>query len=142
MEGLERRGGGAAMTRTLSLIVRNVMFTVVVPGLGAVWAPWWILTRSGNATTPAAWAAAPVIAAGPYRWVRNPIYLGALLVVLGEAGLFLAPWLLVYAAAMAVCCHLFVIGYEEPTLRRRFGGDYLDYQRSVPRWLPRPPRRG
>ncbi len=162
------------MARALSLAVRNLVFTLVIPGLGAVWAPWWILTRSGDGATAAGWAAVPVIAAGaalygwcvwnfaavgrgtpgpwdaprrvvvtgPYRWVRNPIYLAALLVVLGEAGLFLAPWLLVYAAAMAVTCHLFVIGYEEPTLRRRFGAAYLEYQRSVPRWLPRRPRRG
>ena len=47
---------------------------------------------------------------------------------------------LAYAGAMAVCCHLFVIGYEEPTLRRRFGSAYLEYRRAVPRWIPRPPR--
>jgi protein-S-isoprenylcysteine O-methyltransferase Ste14 len=69
-----------------------------------------------------------VVAAGPYRWVRNPIYLAALLIVLGEAWLFLSPALLAYAGVMAVLFHLFVIGYEEPTLRRRFGGTYLEYQ--------------
>ena len=127
------------MARTLSLIVRNVMFTIVVPGLGGVLAPWWILNSHGGATV-AAWAAVPVIVAGaalyvwcvwnfaavgdgtpglwdaprrvvatgPYRWVRNPIYIGALLVVLGESWLFMSPPLLVYAAAMAVFCHLFV----------------------------------
>jgi protein-S-isoprenylcysteine O-methyltransferase Ste14 len=82
-----------------------------------------------------------VVAAGPYRWVRNPIYISALLVVLGQAWLFMSLPLLAYAGAMAVCCHLFVIGYEEPVLRRRFGSAYLEYQRAVPRWLPRPPRR-
>jgi hypothetical protein len=44
--------------------------------------------------------------------------------------------LLAYAAAMAVLFHLFVTGYEEPTLRRRFGGTYLEYQPTVPRWIP------
>jgi len=43
---------------------------------------------------------------------------------------------------MAVFCHLFVIGYEEPTLRRNFGETYVEYLRTVPRWIPRPPRRG
>jgi protein-S-isoprenylcysteine O-methyltransferase Ste14 len=160
------------MRHAVGLAVRNLVFTVVVPGAGAVWAPWWILTRNGHTATPAAWVAVVVIAAGaalylwclwlfaavghgtpgpwdaprrvvatgPYRWVRNPIYLAALLVVLGEAWLFLAPALLVYAAVMAVCCHLFVIGYEERTLRRRFGDDYAQYTRAVPRWIPRPPR--
>jgi hypothetical protein len=49
--------------------------------------------------------------------------------------------LLAYAGAMALCCHLFVTGYEEPALRRRFGSAYLEYRRAVPRWIPRPPRR-
>jgi protein-S-isoprenylcysteine O-methyltransferase Ste14 len=43
---------------------------------------------------------------------------------------------------MAVLCHLFVISYEERTLRRRFGNSYLEYRRTVPRWIPRPPRPG
>ena len=160
------------MARTLSLIARNLVFTVVVPGLGGVWAPWWIMTRHGGTATPVAWAAVPVIVAGaalylwcvwnfasvgggtpgpwdaprrvvargPYRWVRNPIYLAALLVVLGEAWLFTSPRLLAYAAAMAACFHLFVTGYEERKLGRRFGDSYLEYRRRVPRWIPRPPR--
>jgi protein-S-isoprenylcysteine O-methyltransferase Ste14 len=157
----------------MSLVVRNLLFTIAVPGLGGALVPWWILTR-GGITTPAAWEALPVIAAGialylwcvwnfaavgrgtpgpwdaprrvvatgPYRWVRNPIYLAALLIVLGEAWLFLSPPLLAYAGAAAVFFHLFVTGYEEPTLRRRFGGTYLQYQRRVPRWIPRRPRHG
>jgi protein-S-isoprenylcysteine O-methyltransferase Ste14 len=83
-----------------------------------------------------------VVAAGPYRWVRNPIYLGALLIVLGEAWLFLSLGLLAYAGAMAVLFHLFVTGYEEPTLWRRFGRTYLEYQRMGPRWIPCRPRQG
>jgi Phospholipid methyltransferase len=71
-----------------------------------------------------------VVAAGPYRWVRNPICLAALLIVVGEAWLFLSLRLLAYAVAMAVLFHLFVIGYEEPTLRRRFGSTYLNTSAS------------
>jgi protein-S-isoprenylcysteine O-methyltransferase Ste14 len=69
--------------------------------------------------------------------VRNPIYLAALLVVCGEAWLFLSIPLLIYAGAMAILFHLFVIGYEERTLSRRFGDAYTEYRRAVPRWLPR-----
>ena len=50
--------------------------------------------------------------------------------------------LLAYAGAMAVFFHLFVTGYEERALRRRFGSAYLEYRRVVPRWIPRQPRRG
>jgi protein-S-isoprenylcysteine O-methyltransferase Ste14 len=48
--------------------------------------------------------------------------------------------LLVYLFALAVGVHLFVIGYEEPTLRRTFGDIYVQYLRTVPRWIPRPPQ--
>jgi protein-S-isoprenylcysteine O-methyltransferase Ste14 len=93
--------------------------------------------------TPGPWdAPRRFVAVGPYRWVRNPIYVAALLVVLGEAWLFLSLPLLVYAGTMAISCHLFVIAYEERTLRRRFGEAYVEYLRTVPRWIPRPPRRG
>jgi hypothetical protein len=57
------------MTRTVSLIIRNLLFTLAVPGLGGVWAPWWILTRDGRAASPAAWEAVPVIAAGAALYV-------------------------------------------------------------------------
>jgi Nucleotidyl transferase AbiEii toxin, Type IV TA system len=48
--------------------------------------------------------------------------------------------LLAYSCAMVICFHLFVIGYEEPTLQRTFPGTYPEYLRRVPRWIPRPPR--
>jgi protein-S-isoprenylcysteine O-methyltransferase Ste14 len=62
-------------------------------------------------------------------------------VVLGEAWLFLSPSLLLYAGAIAIFFHLLVIGYEEPTLRRNFGETNTQYLRTVPRWIPRAPRR-
>jgi hypothetical protein len=77
---------------------------------------------------------------GPYRWVRNPIYIAALLIVSGEAWLFLSVDLLLYAGGLAVAFHLLVIGYEEPRLRARFGEEYEAYRRTVSRWIPHPPR--
>jgi protein-S-isoprenylcysteine O-methyltransferase Ste14 len=160
------------MASTLSLIIRNLVFTVIVPGAGGVYVPWLILTRNGASPAPAAWYAAPVIAigavlylwcvyafahvgrgtpglwdaprkvvaAGPYRWVRNPIYIAAVLIVSGEAWLFLSPALLLYAGALAAAFHLLVTGYEEPRLRARFGEQYEAYRRTVCRWIPHPPR--
>jgi protein-S-isoprenylcysteine O-methyltransferase Ste14 len=162
------------MARTLSLIFRNLVFTIVVPGLGGVLVPWWILTHGRPTPTPAMWAAIPVmtagtalyvwcswnfaavgggtpglwdapsrvVAAGPYRWVRNPIYIAALLIVGGEAWLFLSIPLLAYAGIMAIFFHLSVTSYEEPALGRRFGSAYTEYRRAVPRWIPRAPRHG
>jgi protein-S-isoprenylcysteine O-methyltransferase Ste14 len=72
--------------------------------------------------------------------VRNPIYIAALLIVLGEAWLFMSLPLLEYAGVMAVLYHLFVTGHEEPMLGRRFGPTYAEYLRTVPRWIPRTPR--
>ena len=82
-----------------------------------------------------------LVARGPYRWVRNPMYVCATLILFGEALVFDSPTLLLYALAVLVGFHLFVVLYEEPTLRRRFGTPYEDYCRAVPRWLPRRPAR-
>jgi hypothetical protein len=100
----------------------------------------WLFASVGRGT-PGPWdTPRRFVAVGPYRWVRNPIYISALLVVLGEAWLFLSPPLLGYAGVMMIGCHLFVIGYEEPTLRRRFGDAYNEYLGTVSRWIPMPPR--
>jgi protein-S-isoprenylcysteine O-methyltransferase Ste14 len=78
-----------------------------------------------------------LVVSGMHRYVRNPMYLGVALVILGEAGLFRAPHLAEYAIVMLLIAHLFVIVYEEPTLHRQFGESYDQYRRTVPRWMPR-----
>lgn len=150
------------------------MFTIIVPGAGAGYGPWWILNRFGGHSRPVVWPAtllmlagiavyawcvwafagtgrgtpapwdAPrrLVAVGPYRLVRNPIYVSAFLVIGGEAWLFLSPPLVFYLVVAGLAVHLFVLGYEEPTLRRRFGAQYTDYLRTVPRWIPRLRRAG
>jgi protein-S-isoprenylcysteine O-methyltransferase Ste14 len=74
---------------------------------------------------------------GPYRWVRNPMYLGVFSVLLGEIILFHSLSLLVLLLVAAMIVHVFVIFYEEPHLTRQFGENYEGYLRTVPRWLPR-----
>ncbi len=112
---------------------------VIVLGAALYLACIWRFATVGHGT-PGPWdAPRHFVAVGPYRWVRNPMYISALLVVIGEAWLFLSQPLLIYVGVMAVCLHLFVIGYEEPTLRRRFGDTYDAYVRAVSRWIPRPP---
>ncbi len=78
---------------------------------------------------------------GPYRYVRNPMYVGLFLVLVGEAMLYASFFVLLYALFLVAAAHIFVVFYEEPTLRRRFGESYKQYLRSVPRWLPRMPQR-
>lgn len=76
------------------------------------------------------------VAVGPYRYVRNPMYVGGFLVLAGWALYRQSPSVLLFAAAWLGLAHLFVLGYEEPTLRGKFGADYERYLETVPRWIP------
>ena len=72
-----------------------------------------------------------------HRHVRNPMYIGVALVIVGEAALFRSLRLVLYAAVMLCTAHLFILFYEEPTLRRQFGESYDEYFKSVRRWIPK-----
>ena len=74
-----------------------------------------------------------------HRYVRNPMYLGVALAIVGEAVIFRSVHILIYAALMLTIAHVFVVLYEEPTLRRQFGESYEEYRRTVPRWIPKVP---
>jgi protein-S-isoprenylcysteine O-methyltransferase Ste14 len=74
---------------------------------------------------------------GPYRYVRNPMYLGAALALLGAAFFYRSLPLLGYAGVFLLVTHVFVVAYEEPTLGRLFGAEYRAYRTRVRRWLPR-----
>lgn len=78
-----------------------------------------------------------LVVSGFYRHVRNPMYVGVISVILGQALLFADPGVAVYAALIWLCTHLFVLGYEEPKLLQTFGDEYLAFRDHVPRWLPR-----
>jgi protein-S-isoprenylcysteine O-methyltransferase Ste14 len=82
-----------------------------------------------------------LVVAGLYRYVRNPQYVGVVLVIIGEALLTEMVVLFGYAALMALGYHLFVRYYEEPTLGRLFGEPYARYREEIPRWRPRRPGR-
>lgn len=85
-----------------------------------------------------------LVVRGPYRYVRNPMYWGMGLFLLGEAALFAdaSVRLVLYGAALVTAVNLFLRLYEEPSLRRRFGEDYARYCSEVGRWIPRRPRAG
>jgi protein-S-isoprenylcysteine O-methyltransferase Ste14 len=77
-----------------------------------------------------------LVVRGLYAYVRNPMYVGVMAILLGETLLFASRTLLWYAATVFVGFNLFVLLYEEPTLRRKFGASYQSYCAAVPRWLP------
>ncbi len=94
--------------------------------------------REGHGTPAPIAPPEHLVVGGPFRWIRNPGYVAVVSLVAGQALLFGSGAVLAYAAFLAVAFHLFVVLYEEPTLRRQFGAEYENYCREVPRWIPRP----
>jgi protein-S-isoprenylcysteine O-methyltransferase Ste14 len=78
-----------------------------------------------------------LVVKGSYRYVRNPMYVAVTSMILGQALLLGNLHLLEYAVIPWLVAHLFVLIYEEPTLRRSFGAEYETYCAHVPRWIPR-----
>jgi protein-S-isoprenylcysteine O-methyltransferase Ste14 len=154
------------------LLLKNLLFTVLVPGTVAVYVPlllarqrslacgpllalavailflgsaiygWcvWDFATFGRGTPAPIDAPKRLVSRGLYHYTRNPMYVGVLTVILGWALLFRASVLLLYALAIGVCFHLFIVLYEERHLRRAFGTEYDEYCARVGRWLPRLPR--
>jgi protein-S-isoprenylcysteine O-methyltransferase Ste14 len=111
---------------------------VVVGTSGAVLALWCIGTFIviGRGTPAPFDPPRRLVDAGPYRFVRNPMYIGAGLALAGAA-LFYESWALIgYCAAFLLVTHLFVVLYEEPILRATFGDAYAQYCGRVRRWWP------
>jgi len=92
--------------------------------------------RSGRGTLSPLDPPKQLVVRGLYRYVRNPMYLSVTTIVLGEALLTRSSRLLVYWMIFFAAANLFVIGYEEPFLRRTFGASYDAYTRQVGRWIP------
>jgi len=91
--------------------------------------------------TPAPWAPPErFVVRGLYRFTRNPMYVGVLALIVGQALLLGRELLFAWAAAAWLIFQLFLLFEEEPGLRRRFGAAYEDYFARVPRWLPIAPR--
>ena len=74
---------------------------------------------------------------GPYRWVRNPMYTGGVAMLLGLGCYLTSVGMILFAGVALLLIHTFVLLAEEPGLRKRFGQEYEDYCRAVPRWIPR-----
>jgi len=156
----------------MKLLLKDVVFTFLVPGTTVVLLPEMILS-SNHAHAPGSWGAAQAVAVllllgglavyvrcvwdfalrgrgtpapidpprelvvqGLYRFVRNPMYIGAMMFIAGEVAFYESGPLALYAVAWFVAAHLFTVLYEEPTLGRKFDGSYDDYRHAVRRWIP------
>ena len=123
-----RAGFGPFRKLGVPLIVAGAMI-----GLWCIWD----FARRGRGTLAAVDPPKELVRQGLYRCVRNPMYLGVLGVLLGEAFHRGAPVLLLWAVFMGLLFNLSVFFYEEPALKRMFGEPYEAYCREVPRWIPR-----
>jgi protein-S-isoprenylcysteine O-methyltransferase Ste14 len=115
------------------------VIALVVGAAGAAVALWCVGTFAfvGRGTPAPFDPPRRLVVRGPYRRVRNPMYIGAA-VALGAAALFYESLaLLAFTAGFLLVTHLFVIVYEEPALRRTFGAEYDAYCREVRRWRPK-----
>jgi protein-S-isoprenylcysteine O-methyltransferase Ste14 len=154
----------------VKLFLKNLLFTLLIPGTVAVYLPlfiarergistqaWLLVTGSlllamgiavyawtvwdfatfGRGTPLPVDAPKKLVMRGLYRYVRNPMYIGVILVILGWATILAHGWLLFYAMGVCILIHLFVVGYEEPRLQKLFGEDYESYSAAVNRWMPR-----
>jgi protein-S-isoprenylcysteine O-methyltransferase Ste14 len=97
--------------------------------------------REGHGTPAPIAPTSALVIGGQYRYVRNPMYVAVLAIIVGQATLFGSVATLVYATAVFALVHGFVLAYEEPTLLDTYGEAYRDYMAAVPRWIPRLLRR-
>lgn len=111
---------------------------MIIGSTGAVVALWCVFTFAwiGRGTPAPFDPPRRLVIRGPYRFVRNPMYIGAGLALAGAALFYESVSLLAYGGMFLLASHVFVVWYEEPTLRRTFGPEYEAYCRRVRRWWP------
>ena len=156
----------------LSLLLRNLLFTILQPGVVTGLIPYLLLRNSGKTFFPEHWTIwhfigailmitgfslliycvlkfategkgtiSPIdptkklVAKGLYRYSRNPMYVGAMTLLAGEAVFWQSLALAIYAVVVFVAFNLFIVLHEEPRLRRVFGVEYEEYFQNVRRWL-------
>jgi len=113
---------------------------LIMAGAGLVGYAMALMVRRGAGTPVPTDPPTRLVVSGPFRWSRNPIYVGYTAIVLGEALLFGEAALYLYVLVCLAFFELTILGYEEPRLRRLFGDEYRQYARQVPRWVRLIPR--
>ncbi len=112
---------------------------MIIGTIGAAIALWCVFTFAfiGKGTPAPFDPPRRLVIRGPYRFVRNPMYIGAGIALAGAALFYQSLSILIYAGLFFLATHLFVVLYEEPTLRQTFGSKYEAYCRQVRRWWPK-----
>ena len=121
----------------LGIVQQIFGWTLVVLGASALLHSFVRFVVEGIGTPAPVAPTERLVVGGLYRYVRNPIYVAVLSIIIGQAIAFGSASLLIYAGMVTLAVVGFVRLYEEPTLAARFGDEYEAYRRSVPRWFPR-----
>lgn len=156
----------------VSLLLRNLLFTILQPGLVTGLIPWLLLRGTNTPFVPETWSGLHLIGLfvatagltvlmiciwrfpfegkgtispldptknlvthGLYRYSRNPMYVGAILLLIGEAIFYMSWVLVVYAGIVFLAFHFFILLHEEPRLKRAFPDEYDEYRKKVGRWI-------
>jgi protein-S-isoprenylcysteine O-methyltransferase Ste14 len=133
-------------TSTMDLAARGfgvlqvLAIPIVLYGIYLVVAVCVAFVREGHGTPIPIDPPKEFVRTGWYRYVRNPMYLGAVLIFTGDVVYTGSVWIFLFGLFMFLMLHTFVVVFEEPQLVRRFGQSYSDYMKEVPRWLPRFPK--
>lgn len=130
---------GGVTTPTVGLLeVVSILLALVGAGM-VVWVSIVFVTHGRGTPVPIE-PPRNFVAAGLYRFVRNPMYFGALLALFAEAIFFRSVWILLYGGMLWLALHTFTVFLEEPQLEGRFGDTYREYRQRTPRWIPRRPK--
>jgi len=116
---------------------RAIGVLLIIGGVAVVLESFARFALQGIGTPAPVFPTRHLVVTGFYRYVRNPMYVAVTSLVLGQALLLGNTHLLAYAVVPWLAAHVFVLAYEEPTLRRTFGAEYKTYCAHVPRWIPR-----
>jgi protein-S-isoprenylcysteine O-methyltransferase Ste14 len=114
---------------------------IAVGGVAVIWGFVQFATEGVGVPLPVEPTSRHLTIGGPYRYVRNPLYLAMVVAIAGQGLLLSRPVLLIYAAVFLAAFVAFVHWVEEPSLATRFGEQYEAYHKQVPGWWPRRPRR-
>jgi protein-S-isoprenylcysteine O-methyltransferase Ste14 len=119
------------------MLLRGVGVLLIVAGIPILLYSFARFAIEGLGTPAPVFPTRQLVVRGLYRFVRNPMYVALLLVVAGQALFFLSLRLLEYALTIWFVSHMFVVTYEEPALRSKYGEEYERFRAHVPRWIPR-----
>lgn len=117
--------------------VRAAGAALAAAGAGVLLHSFWRFASEGRGTPAPNAPTERLVTGGAYRYVRNPMYVSVLAAILGQALFLGQPILILYGAAVGIAVVSFVLLYEEPILKRRYGARYEEYRRAVPGWIPR-----